>query len=494
MMNQKKRFRQVAAAVVACASVVSVSAAAGTTGSAVSAATFDAGGEFHPLPPTRILDTREEENKYDVAEPLGPSGAKPMGVGNATTAEFRFDPLGKGGLPVNAAEVLAVVMTVTVTAPTTSGYVAAYPTGFVFGGDNVSALLTFEAGANVPNLAIVGVGPDGTITFNANGAVAGGSYDLVVDVFGWVSTSQNAATGSRLELVDPGRIMDTRAGEGPNPRGDGVSLAAGDSLALQVRGADAVKPAQVDIVPDDPDVTAVLVNLALVNTNPTSAHTYVTATPTASTSSDRTANSLVTPGGIHANMAVVPVGPDGKIHLYNNAGELDLVVDVLGYFIKKPSEAAVKRGRIVPLEAPFRAFDTRLAEFGDTPLGHGSKEQWSFKNFAQSVTLNPDEAEPTKIVGPAQQGLIGGLFAIDLQRLYPTDVGVSSYLQLYPGGLTEKPLSANINFFPGEVVPNTSLVKYGTSDDLTDTYVVEAFNVYGSVDYVLDVYAIVLDD
>lgn len=494
-MGQKKWFRRAAAVVVACATVASVTAATGSPGAVVSAADpVDAGGEFHPLTPARILDTRPAEGKYDVA----PLGKKPTGVGNVTTAEFSFDPLGRGGLPENADEVLAVVMTVTVTEPTHNGYLAAYPTGFEFGGDDISALLTFDAGANVPNLAVIGVGEDGTITFNAN-TVSAGAYHLVVDVFGWISTSAHDTAGSRLELVDPGRIMDTRgvgpgveSGCNPNPRSLGQSMAAQDSLALPIRGADAVCPAQTDIVPDDPMITAVLVNLALVNNNPTSEHTYVTATPEdVSANPDKTANSLAVPGGIHANMAVVPIGPDGDIHLYNNAGELDLVVDVLGYF-KEGALSTTNRGRVVPLEAPFRAFDTREDAFGDAPLGHGSKEQWSFENFAQSVTLNPDSAEPT--VGPPQQGLIGGLFAIDLQKLYPTDQGVSSYLQMYPGGLPERPLSANLNFFPGEIVPNTSLIKYGNSDDLTDQHVVEAFNAYGSVDYVLDVYAIVLDD
>ena len=50
----------------------------------------------------------------------------------------------------------------------------------------------------------------------------------------------------------------------------------------------------------------------------------------------------------------------------------------------------------------------------------------------------------------------------------------------------------NVNFFLGDVVANMSLVKYGTSG--SDSKVVKAFNAYGSVDYLLDVYAIVLDD
>ncbi|NND74662.1 MAG: hypothetical protein HKN44_06605 [Ilumatobacter sp.] len=457
----------------------------------VSADTVDPGGEFHPLDPDRILDTRPEQGEYDVA-PLGVKTAGKATATGGTEGEFVFDPLGRGGLPTDAADVLAVVMTITITEPSHDGYLSVYPTGYEFGGgggEDISALLTFGKGDNVPNLAIVGLGDGGTMTFNSN-MTEQGTYHVVVDVFGWISTSNYGVGGSRLELVDPGRILDTRSL--PNPRGSGVSLQAGDTMVLPIRGVDAVSPAQPDIVPDDPAVTAVLVNIALVNQNPTSADTFVSITPRPLTpGSPRTANSLVKPGGIHANTTIIPVDPlTGNVAIYNNLGELDIVIDMLGYF-KSGVPAATNRGRVVPLEAPFRSFDTRKPEFGDTPLGHGSSEQWSFKNFAASVTLNPGQTNEQK--NPPQQGLIGDLFAVDLQKLYPTDGNQPSYLQLYPGGLATRPLSANINFFPGEVVPNMALVRYGTNG-AGDDYVIEAYNDYGSVDYVLDVYAIVLDD
>jgi hypothetical protein len=187
---------------------------------------------------------------------------------------------------------------------------------------------------------------------------------------------------------------------------------------------------------------------------------------------------------------VVPVGKDGSIKLYNNQGKLDVVVDVLGYF-EQGIHAAGNRGRIVPLEAPFRAFDTRQPEFGDAPLQHGSQEEWSFQNFVQSVVLNPDSDKPTP--GPAQQALIGSLVAINLQPLYPSHAGgnYASYLRLAPANAQAAEIS-NLNFFLGDEVANMSLVKYGTSG--SDNHVVEAYNDYGKVDYLLDVYAIVLDD
>jgi hypothetical protein len=55
---------------------------------------------------------------------------------------------------------------------------------------------------------------------------------------------------------------------------------------------------------------------------------------------------------------------------------------------------------------------------------------------------------------------------------------------------TDEGESSNVNFFLGDVVANMSLIKYGSKDD--DDYVVKAYNAYGSVDYLLDVYLIVL--
>jgi hypothetical protein len=485
-MSSKKWFRRTFGAALVCASLVSVTAVSGPSAGVVSAQTsIDAGGEFHPLTPRRILDTRPGANSLNDVAPKGPKAA---GFGTGTSirnGEFNFNPLGRGGLPADADDILAVVATVTVVDSTRGGYLAVYPKGVVFGGPDgkgdVSALITYAPGQAVSNLAIVGVGDDNSITFNLfmDGA---GTANVVVDVFGFISTSKYGTSGSRLEIVTPGRILDTRTA--PNPR-PGKSMGPKDSIALQIRGVTAVQPTVKNIVPNDPSITAVMVNLALVNNKAGSKATYITATPDPLGTGKPTASSLAAAGIVKANTAIVPIGKDGKIHLYNLAGDMDLVVDVLGYF-KSGVDASTNRGRVVPLQGPFRAFDTRLAEFGDAPLQAGSAEEWSFENFADSVTLNPGATNEDE--GPSQQGFIGDLVAVGLQN--PS--GSGSYLQLVPGGLTTRPLSANVNFGIGEAVPNMSLVKYGESG--TDKHVIEAFNAHGSVDYILDVYAIVLDD
>ena len=490
-MSQNKWFRRAAGAALACASIVSIAPLSGPAAPVVSAVSADPGGEFHALTPTRILDTRPGMKINDVQ----PFGAKLQSADAAvgTAGEFHFNVLGKGGLPEDPDGILAIVANFTVTEPGSQGWVAVYPRGFEFGGANgSSSLINFKAGQSVPNLGMVGLDGNGDLTIKGFGSNT--TYHLIIDVVGFISTSQYAgeSNGSRLEVVNPGRILDTRI--------TNVPIRAGETRPLQIRGADTISDGstsiRTDIIPDRDTVAAALVNLTLVNKNLGSQATHVAATPDPITpGAFYPSSSNVPGGGVKANMAVVPVGDDGKIQLFNYAGDLHLVVDVLGYF-EQDINADTNRGRIVPLDAPFRAFDTRESEFGDAPLQHGSEEEWSFEAFVDSVVLNPDcvdaeTEEPCSVPGPPQQAMIGSLVAVDLQPLHPShsDGDYRSYLRLVPVD-TAAGESSNLNFSLGDVVANMSLVQYGTSGD--DDHVVKAYNHYGSIDYLLDVYVIVL--
>ena len=94
-------------------------------------------------------------------------------------------------------------------------------------------------------------------------------------------------------------------------------------------------------------------------------------------------------------------------------------------------------------------FDTRQAAFGSTPLGFATKEDWSFKAFAESVSL---DGEP---VGN-QSALIGNLTGTGLEPLVPGQP-VDTFMTMYPGN-GSPPNSSNINVTPGRAVPNMSLL------------------------------------
>jgi len=305
-----------------------------------------------------------------------------------------------GTLPASATDILAVVATVTVVDPTAAGWLGVRPAG-TSRPNPQSSLVNFAPGRNVPNLTIVGLGADGAITVTMG--PSSGTAHVLIDVVGFLSkSSYTAERGARLTPVGPARLIDTRE--------TGTPLGRGEVRAVQIRGADSYLPTIVDVAPDRSTVTAALVNIASVNNRAASTATFLSAAPAPPSGPVGTSNVNVAAGQIKTALAVVPV-VDGNIYVYNHSGQTDLIVDIFGYFETNPDESTT--GRIIPLDAPFRAFDTREPAFGNLPLGTGTVEDWSFEAFAKSVTL------PTGggIDLSAQSALLGNLTATDLNQL-----------------------------------------------------------------------------
>jgi len=431
--------------------------------------TLGAGGEFHPLSPTRIFDSRTGVN--DTA----PLGAKPTSNGGSS---FDVAILGKGGVPADAGTVLAVVANVTVVGAGASGYLSIRPAGSAAG---ESSLVNFNAIEAVPNLAVLGVGTNGLATVTITTPSASSSAHVLVDVFGWISTSSYSDTndsGARFVPVAPSRLLDTRSVPVPATWPSGRAIGTMEQIVLPVRGANG------GIVPNSADVTGVMVNLTAANNQPGSVPTFLAVTPEQTPPGVEPATSVtnVSPGQVKANMAIVPVGSDGSIRIYNRSGATHVIVDVLGYLLRGVSDTT-RAGRVIPLDAPFRAFDTRQSAFGNQPLGFGSKEPWSFKAFADSVSIGG-------VAVGKQSALIGNLTGTGFAPLYPGQ-SVSTYMTVYPGD-GSPPNSSNINVTPGRSVPNMSLLQYGEAKG--DPYTISAFNFDGSLHYLLDVYAVVLAD
>jgi hypothetical protein len=451
-----------------------VSTAASTPGSPADAqsAALGAGGEYHPLPPARILDSRTGLN--DVA----PLGAKPTSAAGRT---FNVDILGQGGVPAEVGgvntDVLAVVANVTVVGATLDGYLSIYPTGAARG---ESSLVNFAPTEAVPNLAVLGVGTGGKSTISIVTPQGAGSAHVLIDVFGWISTSQyvdGADSGARFKPIPPSRALDTRSTPTPAGWPGGQPIGTMQQLTLPIRGANGV-------VPNSADVTGVIINVTAANNASGSQPTFLSVTPSATPAGAEPATSVtnVSVGQVKANMAIVPVGADGSIRIFNRSGATHVIVDILGY-LERGAPDTTRAGRLIPLDAPFRVFDTRQVAFGSTPLGFATKEEWSFKAFAESVSL---DGTP---VG-AQSALIGNLTGTGLQPLVPGQP-VTTYMTLYPGN-GAPPNASNINVTPGRSVPNMSLLTYGTVG--SDPYTISAFNFDGSIHYLLDVYAVVLAD
>jgi hypothetical protein len=475
----------VAAVATAAVAAVVVSSGGGRTVQAAGELCIDAGcgagGEYHALTPVRVLDTRIRA--LDVA----PFGRKPMKPKSGDSV-FELPIVGKGGLPafVDADSdgvddnVLAVALNITVVTPTKPGYLRGFGTGATEGD---TAIVNFTTSAIVPNSTILRPGTGGKLSIRLVSPSGLGNADVVVDMFGWFSTSNYPQGGARLLPAGPGRLLDTREARfGPNP------LSATEQVKVPIRGADSFDPAITNIVPNSPDVVAVLVNISAVNIRPGSRNTYLSALPSkvASGKIPATATVNVGPGEVRSALALVPVGSDGAIWIYNRFGDIDVTVDLMGYLIKNQPENT-RAGRVVPLVSPFRAFDTRAPEHFSQPLPPGNAEDWSFEAFVNDVKIGADP------VG-AQLGLIGNLTGARLARVVPY-AGLSSYITAYPtpaNSSTPKPTTANLTLRDGDVVPNMVVLRYGSNS--AGPYQIRFYNKNGFLDYVLDVSAVILAD
>jgi hypothetical protein len=475
---------------------------------AASAAPFDCtvavtplcgGGEYHAIAqPVRIFDSRVagSDNPAGQINDVAPFGTKPMGVAVDGTAKYNVDLLGLatgagyqhpwlGGTQVDAtSDVLAVVANVTLVNPSQDGFLKAYAAGET---EPNASLLNFIAGHNVSNLGILRPNAQGVLTVALRGGATGGTADFVIDVFGWISTSsytvdpavQGAPAnpyGARLIAIDPGRIADTRISTGV--------IGTQSSLHLPIRGATDINTGAL-VVPNLPSVTGVVLNVTGVT--PT-ASTYLSVLPNNPGGvAPATSNVNMLPGVIKANLVIAPVNlSTGDIWIYNNSGNTDIVVDVVGY-LQTGVDPTTRAGRIVPLTTPFRAFDTRSSLFGSAPLGPRQAEDWSFAAFSASVNIGGVS------VGN-QAALIGNLTNAALNRANPK-VAARSFLTVYPspGGIAPVPTVSNLNTVDATIggplpVPNMAVVRYGASQ------VVRVYNHDGYSDYLLDVSAVVLAD
>ena len=167
--------------------------------------------------------------------------------------------------------------------------------------------LNFAAGQTVPNLVLVTATDGGKVAFyNRSGTV-----HLVADVVGWYDDVRNDDRGRFVPLDQPTRRIDTRAGGTLGPAG---------TLPLTMAGT-AGLPAPVFMWGVAANVTA----------TGATASTFVTVYPP-DIERPVASNLNVTPGQTVANLVLSPTTADGSVAAFNWAGNVDLVVDVVGWF------------------------------------------------------------------------------------------------------------------------------------------------------------------
>ena len=194
------------------------------------------GDRFHPMTPTRWIDTR------GATVQLGEiTGAR------AAPTQTQLMMRGQGGIP---AEATAVWLNLTVADPTSATVLTAYPGPC--GTPPLSSNVNARAQRSTASSVLVGVGTDGSIcvlTFT-------GSSHIVVDVAGWFGAGPG---GLAYRAGQPVRLLDTRI-NGGLPTNSEIPIQVGAVSALNVVAVDSTALGFVSVRPCSSALVSSLIN------------------------------------------------------------------------------------------------------------------------------------------------------------------------------------------------------------------------------------------
>jgi hypothetical protein len=157
-------------------------------------------------------------------------------------------------------------------------------------------------------------------------------------------------------------------------------------------------------------------------------------------------------------MVVAKVGAGGKVSIYNALGVTHVVADVAGWF--SDGTGTPPPGGLTTPVTPARILDTRNGTGGITgPVA-----------AAQTVGV-----QVTGVGGVPSAGVAAVVLNVTVTN--PTADG---YITVWPAG-SPMPLASNLNFGPGQTVPNLVMAKVGAGGK------VSVYNSTGTSQLVVDV-------
>jgi len=242
--------------------------------------------------------------------------------------------------------------------------------------------------------------------------------------------------GAGYHALTSARILDSRIGQGLSG-----PLGPGQTADLQVTGQGGVPVA---------GVSAVVLNVTV--TQPTDAG-WITVWP-AGVAMPTASNLNFSPGQTVPNLVTVKVGAGGRVSLFNSSGSTQLIADVVGWY-----DDGTQNDARLHVVTPARILDSRIGQGLAGPLG-------------------PGQTADLQVTG--QGGVpVSGVSAVVL-NVTVTDPAAAGYLTVWPAGVA-MPTASNLNFSPGQTVPNLVVVKVGAGG------MVSLFNSGGSTQLVADV-------
>jgi len=324
-----------------------------------------------------------------VAPPAAPSGFVPVGperVLDTRTAGVEVAPRSITPLDLKSAVPAgtnAVAINLTVVGYTASGFATAFPCASSIPG--TSTVNYAGAGPPQSTSAIVQLAGDGSLCVYTLAAA-----HIIVDLFG----AFVAESGAGMEAPGPSRLADTRPSAQPVPP-------AGSILHIAVPTS----------------ATAVIVNLTVDNI---AADGYLTAWPCAIDRPNVSNLNYAVSEQQKSNTAVVPIGADGRLCVFNNSPAA-IIVDLLAVF-------APGLANVFHPVAPTRVLDTRTGTGGW--VGHTAPNQ--------IITSGPFGVPPGAVV-------VGSLTA--------TGAFGAGFITTW-NGVGSVPPTSVVNFVNGATRPN----------------------------------------
>jgi hypothetical protein len=244
--------------------------------------------------------------------------------------------------------------------------------------------------------------------------------------------------GEKYIGINPVRVLDTR----PAPDNVGVrpgKITAGETVNLTVAGGSSP-------VPDG--IRTVAINLTATNATATS---YIAAWP-AGEAQPWVSSLNLRPGETRANLVIAKVGANGQISLFNAAGAVDLIGDIVGFYQDDAKYVSL---------SPQRVFDTRE--------GQG----------APKAKIPAGNAVEVPVTGVG--GVPFGAKAVVI-NLTGTNASTSTFVSALPTWTPgEVPGTSSINLVPGELAANLTIAK------VSPTGTIRVYNGAGTTDAIGDV-------
>lgn len=276
-------------------------------------------GKFHPVSPSRIVDTRIGRGITTAVRPGDGRLGDPNSVNRlAARVNHEFVVTGRGGVPTTG--VSAVLANVTVISGTSAGGLRLFPKPprtSVFQDQSSfpatnpqSPGVQFRAKDIRASMQLLKVGVGGRIRLDL---VSLAPVHVIVDVIGWVDASQPSQGGSRLIAVSPSRIFDTRNGLNTAQ----TPMAHGETRTMRVADGTVVPLGATSVLGVMSSINATAAGFDVV-------WPAGTARPSASS-----INTVIS--APRSNLASSPTDANGDWSVYHAGGSGNVFFDVAGY-------------------------------------------------------------------------------------------------------------------------------------------------------------------